>query len=153
MKIQSLKIVGFRGILELELKFPERINVLVGVNGVGKSAILDRAAIMLSRLVGRIRSSAGTGRFFTESDINNNVRWTRNEIEISFQEKLLKWCVFKARRGQKRQMITNLGELRTHVELLRSKLEEDERAILPLAVYYPANRVVLDIPLRLRKRH
>ncbi len=153
IKIQSLKIVGFRGILELELKFPERINVLVGVNGVGKSAILDCTAILLSRLIGRIRSSTGTGRFFTESDINNNVQWTRNEIEISFQEKLLKWRVFKARRGQKRQMVTNLSELRTHVELLRSKLEEDERAILPLAVYYPVNRAVLDIPLRIRKRH
>lgn len=153
MKIQSLKIAGFRGILELELEFPGQVNVLVGVNGVGKSAILDCTAILLSRLIGRIRSSTGTGRFFAESDINNSVRWTRNEIEISFQGKPLKWLVSKTRRGQKKQMITNLSELRTRVELLRSELEEDEAVSLPLAVYYPVNRAVLDIPLRIRKRH
>ena len=153
MKIQSLKIVGFRGILELELQFPEQVNVLVGVNGAGKSAILDCTAILLSRLVGRIRSSTGTGRFFAESDINNDIQWTRNEIKISFQGKPLKWHVFKARKGRRRQLITNLSELKEHVELLRSKLEEDDRASLPLAVYYPVNRAVLDIPLRIRKRH
>ena len=64
MRLRSLDISGFRGIPDLHLEFPEQINVLVGVNGVGKSAVLDCTAIMLSRLIGRIRSTAGTGRFF-----------------------------------------------------------------------------------------
>ena len=59
MKLKSLGIRGFRGIRTLELEFPEQINVLVGVNGAGKTAILDCTAIMLSRLIGRIRSSSG----------------------------------------------------------------------------------------------
>ena len=207
MKLQSLEITNFRGIQKLHLEFPEQVNVLVGVNGVGKSAVLDCTAILLSRLIGRIRSSTGTGRFFTESDINNNAQWTRNEIKISFQGKPVQWNVFKARGGLRGQMLaslgkrsrgkqtiaslgkwkkpvrlmstsfgkrsrgkqtiaslgkwkklvrlmsTNLDELRKHVELLRSKLEEDERTSLPLAIYYPVNRAVLDIPLRIRKRH
>ena len=153
MKLKSLEIIGFRGIRELKLEFPEQVNVLVGVNGVGKSAVLDCTAIMLSRLIGRIRSSTGTGRFFTVSDINNGTRWTRNEIEISFQGGSVQWSVFKGRRGQNKQTITNLRELRKQVELLRSRLAEDERTNLPLALYYPVNRAVLDIPLRIRKRH
>ncbi len=153
MKLKSLEIMGFRGIRKLKLEFSEQVNVLVGVNGVGKSAVLDCTAIMLSRLIGRIRSSTGTGRFFTESDINNGAQWTRNEIEISFQGKSVQWSVFKGRRGQHKQTITNLSKLREQVELLRSKLAEDERTSLPLAVYYPVNRAVLDIPLRIRKRH
>ena len=153
MKLQSLEITDFRGIRKLHLEFPEQVNVLVGVNGVGKSAVLDCTAILLSRLIGRIRSSTGTGRFFTASDINNSAQWTRNEIEISFRGKSVQWSVFKARRGQKKQTITNLSKLRKHVELLRSKLEEDEHTNLPLALYYPVNRVVLEIPLRIRKRH
>ena len=153
MKLKSLEIIGFRGIRELKLEFPEQVNVLVGVNGVGKSAVLDCTAIMLSRLIGRIRSSTGTGRFFTVSDINNGTRWTRNEIEISFQGGSVQWSVFKARRGQNKQTITNLRELRKQVELLRSRLAEDERTNLPLALYYPVNRAVLEIPLRIRKRH
>ena len=153
MRLNSINIEGFRGIPNLQLEFPKQVNVLVGVNGVGKSAVLDCTAIMLSRLIGRIRSSAGTGRYFTHSDINNRRQWTRNEIEIVFQGKPLRWSVVKTRRGQQKQSISGLVDLRRDVELFRSKLAEDEAARLPLAVYYPVNRAVLDIPLRIRKRH
>ena len=153
MRLNSINIEGFRGIPNLELEFPKQVNVLVGVNGVGKSAVLDCTAIMLSRLIGRIRSSAGTGRYFTHSDINNRRQWTKNEIEVAFQGKPLRWSVVKTRRGQQKQRISGLVDLRRDVELFRSKLAEDEAARLPLAVYYPVNRAVLDIPLRIRKRH
>ena len=153
MKLKSLGISGFRGIQELKLEFPEQVNVLVGVNGAGKSAILDCTAIMLSRLFGRIRSTSGTGRFFSDLDINNGTSETRNEIEICSQGDSVRWSVSKSRRGFRKQKITNLKRLRKHVELFHSRLEEDERTHLPLAVYYPVNRAVLDIPLRIRKRH
>lgn len=153
MRLNSIDITSFRGIPRLKLDFPERITVLVGINGVGKSAVLDCTAIMLSRLIGRIRSSAGTGRFFTDSDITNGLPWTRNEIEISFRGKPLQWNVTKTRRGRRKQSISGLAELRREVELFRSELTEDESIRLPLAVYYPVNRAVLDIPLRIRKRH
>ena len=153
MRLNSINIEGFRGIPYLQLEFPKQVNVLVGVNGVGKSAILDCTAIMLSRLIGRIRSSEGTGRFFTDFDVTNGFPQTRNEVAISFQGKPLRWSVVKTRRGQQKQTISGLAELRREVELFRSKLVEDESARLPLAVYYPVNRAVLDIPLRIRKRH
>ncbi|MDC0834706.1 AAA family ATPase [Geitlerinema sp. CS-897] len=51
MKIQNLKITNFRGIRELDLDFSDRdLVVLVGVNGVGKSSILDISRILLSYL-------------------------------------------------------------------------------------------------------
>lgn len=153
MRLNSINIEGFRGISELRLEFPEQVNVLVGVNGVGKSAVLDCTATMLSRLIGRIRSTTGTGRFFTLSDINNHRQWTKNEIETSFQGKSLRWSVGKTRRGLQKQTISGLADLRKEVELFRSRVAEDESVRLPLAVYYPVNRAVLDIPLRIRKRH
>ena len=153
MRIRSIDIAGFRGIPALSLDFSEQINVLAGINGAGKSAVLDCTAIMLSRLIGRIRSSAGTGRFFSESDISNDVHETWNSISILFRGETVEWSVTKARRDRRRQSITKLDRLRRHVDLLRSGLEEDEHANLPLAVYYPVNRAVLDIPLRIRKRH
>ena len=95
MRIESIDIDGFRGIPELKLEFPGQINVLVGVNGAGKSAVLDCTAIMLSRLIGRIRSTTGTGRFFSESDINNHDRETRNKISIQFRGQTVSWRVTK----------------------------------------------------------
>ena len=100
-----------------------------------------------------VRSSAGTGRFFTETDINNRYKETRNNIHISFQGESVQWTVIKSRRGRNRQAITNLDELRKHIHQFRSRMEENEQINLPMAVYYPVNRAVLDIPLRIRKRH
>ena len=153
MRVESIDIDGFRGISRLRLEFPEQVNVLVGVNGAGKSAVLDCTAIMLSRLIGRIRSTRGTGRFFSESDINNHVPETRNEITIQLREQIVNWYVAKGRRSRRRQRISQLDELRRHAEVIRSELAEDDSSVLPLAVYYPVNRAVFDIPLRIRKRH
>ena len=101
MKIRTLEIAGFRGIPALKLEFSGQVNVLAGVNGAGKSAVLDCIAIMLSRLLGRIRSSTGTGgtgRFFTELDISNQFHHTQNEIVIHSQGEIVRWCVQGAER-------------------------------------------------------
>ena len=153
MRLESIKLTGFRGISNLELEFPERVNVLVGVNGSGKSAVLDCTAIMLSRLIGRIRSSAGTGRYFVESDISNKTSEIQNEVAIRFQGQSVHWSVTKTRRGRRKQTITRLDVMKKHIERFRSELDENEHTNLPVVVYYPVNRAVLDIPLRIRTRH
>lgn len=153
MKIKSLKLDNFRGISDLQLDFHDQINVLVGVNGVGKSAVLDCLAIMLSRLIGRIRSSSGTGRFFVDKDITNGAAETRNTITVSVQKEEITWRVAKTRRGRRKQTITHLEEINGVVDKIHYMLEKDEGASIPVAVYYPVNRAVLDVPLRIRKRH
>ena len=153
MKLKSLEITGFRGISHLELEFPERVNILVGVNGAGKSAVLDCTAIMLSLLIERIRSPTGRGRTFVDYDITNGIAETRNEIELRFQGDSVRWSVTKTRKGRRQRTPTRLVELRHSVESYRSRIEEDDLMSVPLVVYYPVNRAVLDIPLRIRTRH
>ena len=153
MRLESIKLTGFRGISKLKLEFPEQVNVLAGVNGSGKSAVLDCAAIMLSRLIGRIRSSSGTGRSFVDSDISNERSETHNRVAIHFQGQSVHWSVTKTRKGRRKQTITKLDAMKKHIERFRSELDEDEHANLPVVVYYPVNRAVLDIPLRIRTRH
>ena len=153
MQLKSLTLTNFRGIQDLRLEFSEQVNVLLGVNGAGKTAILDCAAIMLSRLIGRIRSTHGTGRFFTDYDISNGISETRNEIDLAFQGRSCQWRVTKTRRGRKRQTITRLEEIKGLVDLIYSELEKDDSASLPIVIYYPVDRAVVDIPLRIRNRH
>ena len=78
MKLKQLQTTNFRPFKELDIEFGEQLTVLVGVNGAGKTSILDMLAIMLSRLIGRIRSTKGTGRFFTDSDIRQGSKETAN---------------------------------------------------------------------------
>ena len=152
MKVESLSIHEFRGIRDLELSFGDGVNVLLGVNGVGKSGVLDCAAVLLSRLFARIRSTTGTGRFFSESDINNHATETRNKIKVDFRGEPTAWTVAKSRRGRRRQRITNLTQLRRRVARLHDDLANKPSIPLPVAVYYPVHRAVLDVPLRTRKR-
>ena len=153
MRLESIKLAGFRGISKLKLEFPEQINVLAGVNGSGKSAVLDCTAIMLSRLIGRIRSSSGSRRSFVDSDISNERSETQNRVAIHFQGQSVHWSVTKTRKGRRKRTITKLDAMKKHIERFRSELDEDEHANLPVVVYYPVNRAVLDIPLRIRTRH
>ena len=153
MILKSLTLTNFRGIRDLRLEFSENVNLLAGINGAGKTAILDCAAIMLSRLVGRLRSTNGTGRFFTDSDISNGSSETRNVIEIVFRNHDFDWTVSKTRRGRRRQSITGLEGVKTLVGYLHMRVEGENPVSLPIAVYYPTNRAVLDIPLRIRTTH
>jgi len=56
MKVKRLKMTSFRGISDLTLEFHEtEPTVFIGINGVGKSSILDCLAILLSWLLARIQ--------------------------------------------------------------------------------------------------
>ena len=153
MKIQRLELLNFRGIRQLDFDFDESMNVIVGVNGSGKSSILDCAAIMLSRLIWRVRATHGTGRMFDDLDIANNFNGTANTIHVTVDGLPVQWTLAKTRRGQKRQTLTNQTKLAGVVESIQDSLATNLDASVPLAVYYPVNRAVLDIPLRIRTKH
>jgi predicted ATP-binding protein involved in virulence len=63
MKITKVTLQNFRGIGSLELDFPidQNIIALVGVNGVGKSSILDSICILLRGLSTLIRFTINIG--------------------------------------------------------------------------------------------
>jgi predicted ATP-binding protein involved in virulence len=154
MRVNELEINEFRGIRSQKLDFRgPQTTVLVGANGAGKSSVLDCLAILLSRFIWRIRRSQGTGRYFTDYDINNLADETYNRVSISFQDHEIEWLVSKTRRGAKRQTMTSQEQIKQLAEEIWSRLSEKLDYNLPLAVYYPVNRAVIDIPLRIRKKH
>ena len=56
MIIESIKIENFRGIEYLEIPtLDEHINLFVGVNGAGKTSVLDSFSLVMSWLLARIR--------------------------------------------------------------------------------------------------
>ena len=94
MRVKIMTMRNFRGIEEMKLDFPEaQTSVLVGINGAGKSSVLDCIAILLSRLIGHIRTSTGAGRVFSEQDIRNEALETRNSIEVAFRGRAIGWSV------------------------------------------------------------
>jgi AAA15 family ATPase/GTPase len=56
MKIKQVRIQDFRGIEDLSLDFgSDNINVIIGVNGVGKSSVIDCLCLLLSEYVRELR--------------------------------------------------------------------------------------------------
>ena len=155
MKVKRLKMNSFRGISDLTLEFDtDEPTVFIGINGVGKSSILECLAILLSWLTKRIQTPNSSGRSFNEDDIKKGCKETHNEITISINDwPEVVWSLTKVRKGRSKDTNSNLGDLKKVVDNIHSQLDANSYAALPLAVYYPTNRAVLDIPLKIRTKH
>jgi predicted ATP-binding protein involved in virulence len=200
MKVKRLKMNSFRGIGDLTLDFDDiGPTVLIGVNGVGKSRILDCLAILLSQYTGRVQDDSST-RSLSEQDITNGHKETQIEITISLTEgEDITWSLSQERQEGKsaqspatrleaiklladissKERLQNLSrggkDLRKFLEAvevlsqevdevsqeplekvvdeINSKLANNENASIPLAVYYPVNRAVLDMPLEISEEY
>ena len=145
---------SFRGIGDLTLDFAENEPIVfIGVNGVGKSSIIDCLAILLSRFTSSIQYSTSSGRLFKEEDINNKQKETHSEIAALINNQEVKWSLSKVKKGRNKEISSNLAEITREVARTKKKLEENANFNLPVLVYYPTNRAVLDIPLKIRKQH
>jgi len=154
VKVKRLKMKSFRGISDLTLEFDtDEPTVFIGINGVGKSSILECLAILLSWLTKRIQTPNSSGRSFNEDDIKKGCKETHNEITISINDWEVVWSLTKVRKGRSQDTSSNLGDLKRVVDRIHRQLDATSSAALPLAVYYPTNRAVLDIPLKIRTKH
>ena len=155
MKVKCLKMNSFRGIRDLTLEFnTDEPTVFIGINGVGKSSILECLAILLSGLTKRIENPNSSGRSFNEDDIKKGCKETHNEITILMEnEQEVVWSLTKVSKRRSKETSSNLGELKKVVDKIHRQLDSTSLVDLPLAIYYPTNRAVLDIPLKIRTKH
>ncbi|MGK3114415.1 AAA family ATPase [Candidatus Pantoea formicae] len=153
MKIATVDIENFRGIHKLRLELDEHLTLIIGSNGVGKSTLLDAMAILLSWLTARVRSPRGSGRSISESQIHNG----SNTAIISLQPVGHfgeGWDVHKTRKGRISLKKPNMNLLRLLTENLRESITNFQgKCSIPVFAYYPINRAVIDIPLRIHGMH
>ncbi|MBE9216940.1 AAA family ATPase [Plectonema cf. radiosum LEGE 06105] len=154
MKIKRIEMQSFRGIGNMTLEFQEKEpNVFIGINGVGKSSILECLAILLSRYTKPVQFPTTSGRLFQEEDISNGSEETCNKITVSTFEGEKTWCLAKMQKKRSKTTGNDLGELRELVETTHEQLKNNPGFNLPVIVHYGVNRAVIDIPLRVRKKH
>lgn len=157
MKIESLILEKFRGIgidTELEIPLEPDLTVLAGGNGTGKSSILDALAILLSWATARIRRSGGSGMPIPELSINNSANFARIGAKTLYPSSF-SWQLVKTRGGHASPTcVTELEGLTRYSKTFQQRIAEtQENCGIPLFAYYPVNRAVLDIPLRIRQSH
>ncbi len=158
MKIQNFELVNFRGIAQISLEFVGRTTALVGVNGVGKSSVLDALAIALSNLTARITGQAAKARSMSMDDIRVGADFAKLTVTAALEvPSPTAWTIALNRKAGKHppERSSMLDALKNQADLLSARLAYRESAgqaiNLPLAVYYDVHRAVLDVPLRVRE--
>lgn len=161
MKLKHVTLENFRGFKKLELTLDPQLTVLVGANGAGKSSVLDAIAILLSRITSRVRGGAGR-RDIRELDIRNKSSFALIKAQ-AVDETLIDWQVLKVKPGHLRpEVVKENDSLGFYTKTIQKNITENENMenlfvstgfSIPTFAYYPINRAVLDIPLRIRRKH
>jgi predicted ATP-binding protein involved in virulence len=169
IKRVSLKNIGPFETLEIPFAPTEhnasKITVFVGNNGTGKTSVLQALATSLSWLIARLRTEKGNGNLLPEEAIRNDANAATLEIEIcdsfgpstsrneSERGNRWQWTLARTRTGRKAQYASQLNECTALANEYRNALTQDDKISLPLIAFYPVERVVLDIPLKIRTKH
>ncbi|MEY2912138.1 MAG: hypothetical protein RLZZ184_1447 [Cyanobacteriota bacterium] len=91
MRIEELHLQNFRGFRELKLTLPPDLAVFIGVNGSGKSSILDSIAILLSQFVADVSVHYESRLYIEEDDIKitSNEVFLSTRVEVDSNKKLI----------------------------------------------------------------
>ena len=159
MKLESIHLRNFRAFEELKLDFHPKLNVIAGVNGAGKTTILDVCSIFMSHIISQIEKGTSQRAIkISELDIFN--KSSETFVSAKFKDDFIKNDVnnfivlnqTRIRFGKSKN--NELDGLKKYAQFIQENilaLEEDYN--IPLFAYYKNNRVVLDIPLRVRNKH
>lgn len=148
MFIKKLQIGGLRSIDQAEFTFePKGMNLLVGVNGVGKTTVLDALRICLSRVLPEITASRSQKHNFKDSDIRHgiysiDIRCTIQLADIPFNVLIHKY--------RQKSVDIEPGKLSVQVDGVEdiqpelSKVFHGEKlSQQPLAVYFSTKRSLI----------
>jgi len=159
MRLHKLTLTNFRGFASLELPLDPELTVLVGVNGAGKTSILDAIAKMLSSFVNpsSFFNPAAKASFpppaYRPGDIREGS--VTAEVALDLEVFTQRYCLragaliggpplFEAK--------SDLSALDAIAHAMTSGLSLGVVAF-PLAMLLPTNRSVLDIPKRIVPDH
>ena len=143
MDIIKTKIRNYRSVKDIEFTFDTSLNIFVGINGSGKTTILDALIISLSWMINRIQRENVSGKHIPENDIRNNEPYSAIQMFVKTQNKVFKWKLIKTMKGETIREKSELIEVTQLADFFRTQLKENGK--LPVIAYYPVNRVVKDI--------
>ena len=92
MKFESIHLKNFRAFKELKLDFHPKLNVIAGINGAGKTTILDVCSIFMSHIISQIeKGNSQRAIKISELDIFNNADETL--ASAKFKDDFIKYEV------------------------------------------------------------
>lgn len=164
MQIQSLvlKNIGQFHNLSVSIapnhEYSSNITVFIGNNGSGKTSLLKSMTTSLTWFVARLKHDRSNGTSIPETVISNTAKSAMVEINVNDQNlqqdtQAYTWRITKNRSARKSEFNTYLAELNQLTDNYKQLLTRCEKSSLPLIAFYPVERSVIDIPLKIREKH
>jgi len=153
MRVKELHIENFRGIKHLCLEINSNGAVIYGMNGVGKTTIIEALNLVISRILDR----ALHGKIVSQGALKEeDVRFGSSfiDIKVCFELEDEEFTVNRVYSKSKKSAVSNQKSLHKLSTQLRNIMEDESNTgDLPIYVLYGVNRSVVDIPLRIRNKH
>lgn len=144
MRIQKIEIQDFRGLSKVTIdKLDKNLNLLMGVNGAGKSSVLDAIVLMLQPFTARLATKGGFGIRMSPYDIRKGSR-KGCMLQITLDDdKKTQWSIKASRnRESSEEDKSNYTMLNDYTKSLRIALDEHKQINLPVIAHYGVNRSV-----------
>lgn len=154
MKINRLDIKGFGPINNISLELGGKSTVIFGVNGTGKSSVLKAVNLLYANIINRVvnRKELKQNYSLQLQDIKYGKLAAKIVAEFLLEGETIKYYRSMIRKTGRK--IHDLDSLKRIVETFQSKyISDEEQDNIPVFVNYGTNRLVLDIPLRIRTKH
>jgi predicted ATP-binding protein involved in virulence len=121
MKIDQLNLTQMRAYEQAEFHFQSGMNLIVGINGVGKSTVLDALRLMLMRTLPRLTGIKIRPENFESTDITNDRSALTIELQLDNMGYMLNHLIYQPRK----QIIDMSEEGAVREQVLEPKERDD----------------------------
>ena len=147
MILRELSLENYRPFREENFTFSERVTVIAGVNGRGKTAILDGISLLLSRLLPQVTPAKGGYKYLSQQDIHQGETDLKLTLSASFEEYRVEFTIdYDPENGQRPTKL--LPQLKRAIQAVYGNPHRVGDAA-PIAVYYTTDRAAYRLPRRL----
>ncbi len=162
MHIEKLRMQNFRGFKDVTIDFPSNLAVFIGVNGSGKSSIIDCLDNLLFELIHPLlnvtRNTKSWGIYgdksFEENDISNGSQETINELTFSYSEfsqefsrniKLVYCLAYPSSNEEPRRDFerSKFDDIDNFKQLIYTQIDKKPNKSIPIVVCYSTKRAVV----------
>lgn len=157
MLLKRIKLQNFKCFENLEMELHPQCNILVGVNGAGKSTVLDAIAVSLGAYLSGYDDIPG--KAFVPEDSHYRMYQVGTRVEAQEQYPVVIYTEAEIKQNEKKEFIkwqrelNGKGRRTTHVnarqiidysrQLQAEVRNGDNKAILPMIAYYGTGRLWL----------
>ena len=151
MLIERIELKNFRGVSEADIALNGKSAVFFGVNGSGKSTILKAVNLLFSNIINRIVNNRfKQGINIEVIDIMNGKSEAKVEAEFLFAQKSITYYRTMERGNKARKHSADIVDI---VKTFQELYTMPEATNMPVFINYSVNRLVIDVPLRINKKH